>query len=369
MTEFQLRVLSGRYQGANHPLTGRCLSIGHEFWNDVVLREPGTRGLVAELAPAADAAAPATLTLLAGTMTLLGNPIATGSSVQLPAYMPVFCNDMAIAWGEADSRRWSEAEALAAAPDTAAAVGAAAGDNEVGVRWWDVPLRGAGRFARGSVTMGAVVAAGALAMVPTSFDALLQRADAVEDARSALRGAGFPKLAVREDPEGGVIVSGEIAGEQDRPAISYALAEAGVPATLAVRSGAERARAAVSAARVHGFVIAAAAQPGNILEIHHGPLDSAGRQRLADVLRRDVPGAGQLRFAADMAPPVPPLRQISDATKRVSSVVAGDPGYIVTVDGAHYFPGAVLPSGHRLVAIETASVVLEQGGKQSRLSF
>jgi type III secretion protein D len=63
------------------------------------------------------------------------------------------------------------------------------------------------------------------------------------------------------------------------------------------------------------------------------------------------------------------IKTISDATKRVSSVVAGDPAYIITVDGARYFPGAIMPSGHRLVAIQEQTVVLERNGHQIRIKF
>lgn len=362
MTQSELRILSGRHRGAAHP-TGDRIGIGHEYWNDVVLREPDTVGLAAELDFAADGAAQ--LTLLSGTLTLLGSALVPGTTVQLPAYVPVRCGDTCFAWGHADSPRWAEAAALV--PPLAPV--AANDDDEEPATWWHRPLTGIGRLAKGSVAVAAALTVGAVAMSPSSFDAMLARNDATATATRALREAGYPQLAVRADPEGGVTVSGEIAAEADRPAISYALAEAGVPATLTIRSGAERARAAVDAARINGFVITASARPHGILEIHHGPLDPSARQRLADVLRRDVPGAGRLRFAGDMAPAVPRLASISDATKRVSTVVAGDPGYIVTADGAHYFAGAVLPSGHRLVAIETAAVVLDYAGKQSRLSF
>lgn len=364
MNETELRILSGRHRGAAHP-TGDRIGIGHEYWNDVVLREPDTVGLAAELDFAADGAA--RLTLLSGTLTLLGSALVPGTTVQLPPYVPVRCGGTCFAWGQADSPRWADAEALLPPP-----VPVAANDDdgaEPAATWWQRPLSGLGRLAKGSVAVAAALTVGAVAMSPSSFDAMLARNDATATATSALREAGYPQLAVRADPEGGVTVSGEIAAEADRPAISYALAEAGVPATLTVRSGAERARAAVDAARINGFVITASARPHGILEIHHGPLDPGARQRLADVLRRDVPGVGRLRFAGDMAPAAPRLASISDATKRVSTVVAGDPGYIVTADGAHYFAGAVLPSGHRLVAIETAAVVLDYAGKQSRLSF
>jgi type III secretion protein D len=63
------------------------------------------------------------------------------------------------------------------------------------------------------------------------------------------------------------------------------------------------------------------------------------------------------------------VRTVADATKKVSTVVAGDPAYIQTADGARYFAGAMMPSGHRLVAIEGQIVRLEKNGHEVKLSF
>ena len=50
-------------------------------------------------------------------------------------------------------------------------------------------------------------------------------------------------------------------------------------------------------------------------------------------------------------------------------MVGGDPGFIQTVDGARYFPGAMMPSGHRLVAIQGNVAIFEKGGRETRVAF
>jgi type III secretion protein D len=362
MTGHQLRILSRRAHGAVHAFAGP-LAIGHGLINDVVLRHASTQGLSATLTPLGDGMA--RLDVASGTIMLLGAAIAPGTATLLPPYVPLIAGELAFAWGAADSPRWAEAEALLAGTDAGNAAPAPA------PRWQDrLAVRGQrlGRLARGTAIVAGVAAAGAVAMVPAGEyrpSPAMQR----DNAAAALARAGYTGLKVSSAPDGSVLVSGRIPGDADRPAITYALAEAGVPATLAVRSGSELARAAVDTARVNGFAVTARPTRDGGIELHHPALTPDARAQLAALVRREVPGIGPLRLVADRAPNAPPLRRIDDATKRVSSVVTGNPAYIVTADGAHYFTGAVLPSGHRLVAIRAGTVILEQGGQQTSLRF
>jgi type III secretion protein D len=100
------------------------------------------------------------------------------------------------------------------------------------------------------------------------------------------------------------------------------------------------------------------------------PVNEAQRARLIAAIRSDVPGIRRLQLRGDLPPEQDvALRTVSDATKKVSTVVAGDPSYIQTIDGARYFNGALLPSGHRLVAVQGNVVVLDKGGRQTRVTF
>ena len=56
-----------------------------------------------------------------------------------------------------------------------------------------------------------------------------------------------------------------------------------------------------------------------------------------------------VRNTAKPAPPPPPP-VVDDPGKRIASLVPGDPAYLVTADGARYFVGAMLPTGHRITA-------------------
>ena len=58
-----------------------------------------------------------------------------------------------------------------------------------------------------------------------------------------------------------------------------------------------------------------------------------------------------------------------DPGKRVAAIVPGDSPYVATADGTRYFIGALLPTGHRIEAIEAHRVVLSRDGRQSQLDF
>jgi type III secretion protein D len=60
---------------------------------------------------------------------------------------------------------------------------------------------------------------------------------------------------------------------------------------------------------------------------------------------------------------------VDDPNKRIASLVPGELAYLVTADGARYFIGAMLPTGHRITQIEHSRVTLERDGQRSTLTF
>ena len=49
--------------------------------------------------------------------------------------------------------------------------------------------------------------------------------------------------------------------------------------------------------------------------------------------------------------------------------VPGESPYVVTADGTRYFVGGLLPTGHRIEAIDAHRVQLAKDGQRSELSF
>ena len=117
--------------------------------------------------------------------------------------------------------------------------------------------------------------------------------------------------------------------------------------------------------RVNGIATQAmAAGPGRVV----AEVSERDRERLARA--EDVVGLEKLtvRNTATPLPPAAPAL-VDDPGKRIASLVPGDPAYVVTADGARYFVGALLPSGHRITEVAQQRVTLERDGQQSTLNF
>jgi len=359
-----LRVLTGPIAGASKtlPASGRIL-VGHEFWHDIVLRDPSTRGTAVEIALEGESAA--RMTVLEGEAHVLGAGIAAGASALLPPFVPVRIGQVAFAWGEAEHARWQEAEVLAAsaAADPVPMSGQEAALETLNSRWQAGPGR-AWRRIRVPILATGVAAALALLLVPPAVNAIQYGIGEEYKARRVLDTAGYKRLQV-DKRDGKVEVSGTVATDADRLRIQRLLEEAEVDAALSVQTGAELARAVADVARLNGVQAEARPQPDGGVLLATAPIDDRTRDRLAQVIRRDVPGLKTLRFGEELAVP----QTVSEATKRVSSVVTGDPPYILTEDGARYFAGALLPSGYYLVAIEGNQVLLDRRGKRLAVRF
>lgn len=365
-----LRVLSGRLAGVEKalPETG-TLSIGHEYWQDIVIRDPAVKGVALDFTTDAQGAR---ITVLGGSASLLGSTLSAGETAILPPYVPVTIGGVAIAHGAADSARWSEAGGLAAAmpgppalpptlQDQAMTFVATAGERAGALlSGWRLPT-----LAVGSILLVAAAAAG------PAMDAMGFTPDRAGKVERALDKAGLPELrATTNHATNSVIVAGVVTGEADRAKASEVLRTVSVPAQLDVQTSADLAQASADIARIRG--VSARARPigRTDVELHTSPLTPEARDQLVDAVKSDLHEIGRVVLHDDLPPQDDePVRTVADATKKVSTVVAGDPAYIQTADGARYFAGAMMPSGHRLVAIEGQVVRMEKGGREVRLSF
>ena len=371
MTSAVLRVLSGRLAGTTKALveTG-TVSIGHEFWQDVVIRDPQTKGMAVDLSLAGGGQAQ--MSVLSGEVVLLGQTIGAGGTAILPPYVPFSFGGVSLAWGDPDSDRWDEAGGLVAVvpsppgevPGPRAEVAAALGRARHGAA--GLLSRRNGMILAGLVLLAVV----GLSVVPV-LDALGLRSTPAMRVRWALNAAGLQALEVAPAPSGNeVTITGVVTGEGQRVKAQGALREAGIDGTVDVQTSNEIAQAAADVARGRGLQASARATARTSVELHTSPLTDDARTGLLNAVRSDVRQIGPLTLRDDL-PGVDdtPIKALSDLTRKVSTLVAGDPGYIQTVDGARYFSGAVMPSGHRLVGIEGNTVYLEKNGRKIKVSF
>lgn len=370
-----IRVLNGRLSGTEKPVPpAGTVSVGHEFWQDVVIRDPATKGQAVDLTFADGAAQ---LMVLSGEAKLLGSRIEAAQSVLLPPYVPFSIGGVALAWGDPASERWTEAGGLAASEPAPLQLPPGARDQAVaafGTALQSARTRAeAVKVPRRLLGVMAVLIAFVLvvALGPSAVASLGLLGDPVHRTGRALAEAGFPDLRVRDDPAGeGVIVSGLVTSQEARAKAQQAVAGTSIPAQLQLQTGAELASAVGDVARIRGIPAVAKPLALGTVELRTVPISDDQRDNLVTAIRSDVHGVRRLKLRGDLPPAEEaPLRSVADTTKKVSTVVSGDPSYIQTVDGARYFSGAMLPSGHRLVAIRGNVVVVEKGGRETQIAF
>lgn len=363
-----VRVLTGTRAGAEAalPSNGRA-TIGHEYWHDVVIREAATRGCALEIALGDDGVAQ--LTLLEGSAVLLGSALQAGDTAVLPPFVPVTIGGVAVAFGSAVSERWDEAGTIAASGQVFETANAGSASSLAAV-WRDATGARLGRSLRPTAIAGIVGGLLLLLFAGPAIEALQIGGSPAERTERAIAVAGYGSVKVREATDGTLQLSGYVASDADRQRIRALVEAKAMRATLSIETGEESARGVADVARLNGVEARARPIRAGVVELTTAPLDPAARDKVAALIRRDVPSLQRLiyRYDPSMAGESE-VKTIADATKRVSTVVAGDPAYIITVDGARYFPGAMMPSGHRLIAIQEQTVVLERNGNRLRLRF
>ena len=80
-----------------------------------------------------------------------------------------------------------------------------------------------------------------------------------------------------------------------------------------------------------------------------------------------VAGTAALATAAPAEPPAPSLETLFGSRIMLASAVA--PGYLVTEDRRRHDAGATLAAGYRLEAVTLDDIVVERGGRRTRVEL
>ena len=363
---YELRVLNGEQRGASSAVRpGDLLRIGQDWSNDVVLQ--GAADGAARLVLTDEGAL--ALNVDGGACALDGAPLPLGEQTPLALYTPFTVGDTRMAVGRIGAPQWAalfddeahgagaaDLEAPAAATTLPATVGAA--------------RRKGGWVPRLLASGAALVAisAGALTLAWAMGPATLTPPEQARHLRQTLVHLGFGALDV-ESRDGQLLVTGHLQSQAERTRLEQALAGQ-TPARVAVWVNEQVTAAVGDVYRLNGISAEVQSSGPGVVQVHTKEGDAAKLQSVQAKARRDVPGLVQL-VAANDAPPAPPRPEavITDPGKRVAAIVPGEPAYVVTADGTRYFEGAMLPTGHRILAILSDRVQIERDGTASTLNF
>jgi type III secretion protein D len=411
-----LAVVAGPRAGARRPLVpGQRLTIGFDLDCDVVIRHPSLQGVRASLSVDGEEVR---LHVDRGQANLLGLAVPEGRSVVLPRWVPVALGDAMIAVGSEQERGWASCRRLARqlAEERAIEPGDGPASADVGAEQPPVidarhglegrrPLAGVDQDASGELSASwrrasAVVPAGrrlywqvpavmalclalalAVGMLSPGVRAIaggapsapIPASQATDRVRVALADLGLGGLRVESAADGSAVVRGFVDTDTQRARIAGEVARLGVRAYVEVVSGEQLVRQVSDVLRVKGLPGSARHVGRGVVEVQLGEADADRVRRAEESVRRDVAGLAGLKlsFTPKTQPPVAASapRAPEDPAKRVVSVSYGPNGHVVTADGARYFVGAVLPSGHRIVRIADGEVELSRDGATTRLSL
>lgn len=366
-----LKVLAGRVRGASAPLErGQTVTVGHGLDADIVLRDPSAQGVRLKLKARADAA---DLELLKGSVVLLGHELTAPAQALLPLYLPLMIGDNAVAIGDPDSPRWSEAERILTAARPAEddeGDGASVGQS------WQYLLNNTNALVSRSVKfvpvlLIAIITVSALFAISSGVPAWPRMQPRPAKVQGVLQDEGFTDLAVTKTTEGDLRIEGVVASDADRARLQRIMTAHDWQPRLLIQTQEGMARQVEDLYLANGVQASARSAGAGLvrLDVMGSNPEEAGRlQRLA---MTEVKGVRRIEIS--MLPGADEGGRFEDMQegggKRVVSVIGGPRGHVTTADGARYFPGAILPTGHRIVSIEETKVMVERNGSRSELNF
>ena len=373
---YELHVLEGAQQGACTPLPeGLTVTISGAIDSDIVLRGNDLAERRISLTAQADSLC---LHVLQGEAQAEGRSVAAGQTVTLALASVIALGGTHIgvvrvaSAGNAASDAASdksiapvgtEAAALSASLAAAAAASLATAAQGPSARTWSRRLVGGGA-ALAAVSIGMLAFAYSAVPVAPSAQQRASHAEAV------LHDAGLQRLSVRAAEGGELRVGGYLETSAERAQAERLLAGVHLDARWQVWVNEQVASAVQDVYRVNGASARVESMGAGAVRVSTSVADAASLEAIRNLARRDVPGLTSIEVR-NTAPPqrASATPVLDDPGKRISSIVAGAPPYLVTIDGTRYFEGALLPTGHRIAAIEEHQVVLELGGVRTPLVF
>ena len=368
-----LRVLAGRNEGAHHRLPdNRKLLIGHSFENDIVLRDPSTKGIALHLTMCGRRAV---LEVIAGEVAVHGRTMGAGDRATLEPYTPVGLGAVAFALGAEDEDRWIEARELAREDQLAVLEQAEqAPGTDLGER---IGLR---TGALGRTYLDRLPGPRALAMIGAALlaiaggtyagSALLgPQVTSSADIRGELAELGYPGLDVQTGADGRALtIVGLVANDAALTKLRTWVEAEHPDIAIGVDTIATAAEAAQNLLTAQNVDARAIPEGSDSLVIETEFLPQDRQRELETLLRNDLPRVRRFTFNASAERGEADLAYFFNAPGYgAASFVSGDPGYIVTEDGTRWFAGASLPTGHRILEIRNDRVTVERGGLHDTL--
>lgn len=349
----QLRVIGGIHTGAVRELIdNEVLVIGSAPDCDVILADDGVAPHHCMLIRRRKKL---TVRAVADAVQVARRPVVPGEPVPLARLAPIALGPTAVlAVGPVHAAQWPTATAT---DDVPAASGAPPSARR--------RRRRLGWIGGGIAALS--VACAAIAAYRFHDAAKPATADSQARLKEVIDRFHLNEVTVSSDAAGKPQIKGVVPSATTQSELRKAVRDEQLPAVVAVRSGDDIAKDVQEVLRLSGINAQTAYVGDGKVEIR-GKFGNESQLRavLASRAVREITGLRQvLAYNAGAVIATPAAAPSDD--KRITAIGGSRNPYIVTGDGSRYYPGALLPRGGRLVAIEGQEIVIDSGHGLERM--
>jgi len=369
----KLCILDGEQVGAHAQLYyDKSIVISNELDGDIILRDTGLTGQSFRLTVNAECAQ---IEVLSGYVEIQGQQTAEGSRAELYPYVPLKVGQTILAYGVAEDKRWQDLQRSIGASSHNKIVQSSLNLDKVKssrkqaprsmtkMLLWSLPI----------LISAGWIGVGIYMYSATSDPTAKSQSEVAGEIATVLEDSGFVDLDVEEAEaeENVFVIRGYLDTKTQRVLLEQILAELDVTFRNRVVVGEQLAATVQDIYRINGIKAKVKSQGSGIVKVKTEEADLKQLSQAVTAAKRDIVGLRDI-LAENTEPQKKPTEStlvIDDPGKRVASIVPGNPAYLVTIDGARYFVGAMMPSGHKISAIFDQQVVLDKGGTMTTLKF
>lgn len=374
MKSLELIVLDGEQAGACTTLTsGSTVTISSTLDCDIVLRDPLIENHKFQLTVQENSSQ---LKVLVGEAVLGGNKITESQEVLFPLFTALKIGGTTLAIGEKGDPRWLNVSHTYAKPTESESQARRSDQKRPDDQGRTVVIKKKTPL-YAALTVLMLAGVGLLGATVFGHGSVEQPVVSIEDkanqATKKIQQAGFSGLKVKAGDTNNLVVIGYIDTTEQYTRLEDFISQSAIGAELEVQVGEQLAAEVQNVYRVNGVNAKVKSQNAGEVKVYSAEKNIGKLAQVKNIALRDVSRLKKIYMenkapAADGSTPSNSA-VVNDPGKRVTMVVPGDPGYVVTLDKSRYFVGSMLPTGHLITGFLDKQVLVEKDGVKMALNF
>ena len=374
MKPLELIVLDGEQAGARTALiSGSTVTISSTLDCDIVLRDPLIENHKIQLTVQENSSC---LKVLGGEVELGGHKITESQEVLFPVFTALKMGGTTLAIGEQDDPRWLNVSRIYTKPTEAESQARPSEQERPGNHSRSVVIKKKTTL-YAALTVFMLAGIGLLGATVFGHSGEERPVVSIEDkaneAAKKIQQAGFSGLKVKVGDTSDFVVVGYIDTTEQYTRLEDFISQSVIEAELDIQVGEQLAAEVQNVYRVNGVNAKVKPKGAGVVKVYSSENNIEKLAQLKTIALRDV-GRLEKILMENKAPAVVDSTSggatvVNDPGKRVTMVVPGDPGYVVTLDKSRYFVGSMLPTGHLITGFVGKQVMVEKDGVKTALNF